>query len=68
MLRETLHSDDQLGFGSFDVSLKEVGYDRDRYALRYLFNFMEVPGEQGASEPWWSGVGGERPWITPWND
>lgn len=68
MLRETLHSDDQLGFGSFDISLKGVSYDSDRYALRYLFNFMEVPGEQGASEPWWSGVGGERPWITAWND
>ena len=68
MFRETCHSDDHLGFGSFDVSLSSVSYDRDRYRIVWVMTLFEVPGEQGTAAPWWSPVGGERPWIRPYSD
>ena len=33
-----------------------------------VMTFFEVPGEQGEAAPWWSEIGGERPWITPYSD
>ena len=68
MCRETLHSDDQLRFGSFDLSLRSITYDRDRYRVRWVFNLTEVPGEWGETAPWWNAVGGERPWIKSWEE
>ena len=68
MLRETLHSDDHLGFGSFDISLSKVTYDRDKYNLRWVMTMFEVPGEWGEAAPWWNKVGGERPWIIPYSE
>lgn len=68
MLRETLHSDDQLGFGSFDISVQNVSYDTDRYSLRYIFNLTEVPGEWGTTAPWWNRINGSRPWVVPYNE
>ncbi|MBP3257977.1 MAG: hypothetical protein J6M23_08305 [Bacteroidales bacterium] len=68
MLRENIESKDHLGFGSFDLSLREVRYDTDRYRLRYFVNLCEVPGEWGETAPWWSVLGGERPWIVPLSD
>ena len=68
MCRETLHSDDQNRFGSFDITVSSAGYDSDRYHLRYVFNLLEVSGEQGEASPWWTGVGGERPWLIPWKE
>lgn len=68
MLRETLHSDDQLRFGSFDISLRSISYDRDHYCLRWVFNLTEVPGEWGEAAPWWNDIPGERPWIKAWEE
>jgi hypothetical protein len=68
MLRETCRSMDHLDYGSFDVTLSSVDYDRDRYRLVWVMTFFEVPGEQGRTAPWWSAIGGERPWITPYHD
>ena len=68
MLRENLDCQDYLDFGSFDVSLKSVTYDTDKYTIRYVMNLFEVPGEWGSVAPWWNTVGGERPWITTYND
>ena len=68
MLRENLESDDHLGFGSFDVSLGGVSYDKDKYRIRYFINLCEVPGEWGEAAPWWSVLGGERPWIMPFDE
>ena len=68
MLRENLESNDHLGFGSFDVSLASVSYDTDKYRIRYFINLCEVPGEWGEVAPWWSALGGERPWIVPYNE
>ncbi len=68
MLRENLESNDHLGFGSFDVSLGSVSYDKDKYRIRYFINLCEVPGEWGEVAPWWSALGGERPWIVPYNE
>ena len=68
MLRETFHSDDHLGFGSFDVALSQLSYDHDKYKVRWVMTFFEVPGEWGEAAPWWREIGGERPWIIPYND
>ena len=68
MLRETIHGDDRAGFGSFDVSISLLSYDRSRYRVRWVMDLMEVPGEWGAAAPWWKEVPGERPWIQPYNE
>ena len=68
MLRETRHSDDHLGFGTFDVSLSELRYDRSRYRVRWVMNLLEIPGEWGSAAPWWREVPGERPWCVPYSE
>ena len=67
MLREAHHSEDYLRFGSFDISVQNIVYDSERYTVRYIFNFTEIPGEWGEVEPWWAKIDGSRPWIIPYN-
>ena len=68
MLRETLHAEDHLGFGTFDVALTSLEYDHARYRVLWVMNLLEVPGEWGSAAPWWREVPGERPWCIPYDD
>ena len=68
MLRETLHAEDHLGFGTFDVALTSLEYDHARYRVLWVMNLLEIPGEWGSAAPWWREVPGERPWCIPYDD